>query len=53
MTELITAITAAFANIVSQITTLFTDNIASIMTVVGLAIVVAVALKLVKKMKSN
>lgn len=53
MTDLVTAITTAFGNIVTQITTLFTDNIASIMTVVGLAIVVAVALGLVKKMKGR
>lgn len=51
MGDLITAITGQFANIVTQITALFTDNIGSIMTVVGLAIIVAVALGLVKKMK--
>lgn len=51
MTELVTAITTAFGNLVSQITTLFTDNIGSIMAVVGLAIVLAVAIKLVRKMK--
>lgn len=52
MNELITAITTAFGELVTQVTTLFTNNIGSIMTVVGLAIVVAVALKLVRKMKA-
>lgn len=53
MNELITAITSQFATLVESITTLFTNNIGSIMTVVGLGIVLAVALGLIRKMKSR
>lgn len=53
LTELIEAITSQFGALVTNITKLFSDNIVSIMTVVGLGIVLAVALGLIKKMKNR
>lgn len=53
MEGLLTAIQAQIAGLVANITQLFSDNIGSIFTVIGLTIVVSAALGLIKKMKGR
>lgn len=51
METLVTAITSQFGAVVTQITDVFTNNLPSIMTVIGLSVCLTIAIKLVKKMK--
>lgn len=48
---LVTAITQQFGSLVTQVTQVFTDNLPSIMTVIGLSVCLTIGIKLVKKMK--
>lgn len=53
MTALLEMIQAQFAGLVANLTQLFTENIGSIFTVVGIGIVISAALGLIKKMKGR